>query len=651
MANPDASLPIDGRLYAFRNYQSVFPMPEWGSLAEWKRERQKIRRHLKLCAGLSDQTEAFKAKGRVVSTFEHDGITVENIRIETLPGLYVMGNLYRPSGAKGKLPLVLNPHGHGVHSRTVPLRDGLFSVPHRSMNQALLGCAAFAWSMTAHEDDAMQIEHRALLQGPEKQICNVLGLSMFGLQLNSSIKVLDYLLSRGDIDSRRVGCTGESGGATQTYYLAAVDDRVKVAAPCVMLSGHYQGGCVCENAPMLHLDYSTVHYVGLIAPRPLLLTGCTGDWTHHMKEREFASVQELYRLYGKEEALDGLYQDESHNYDKASRETVYGWMHRWLMDGDPKQKRIPESKKPVPEPEKLLVHSTPVPPVKNAITSRDALIEMWRGLQEKPDAEVSAAEGLNLTWPDRADILVRNQTPRYAYKKGTLSDNLITYGRFSEDSGLTCRFVLPGRGKPCFLILRDWDSPDAWQRFTGKPPKGVQELIDKGCGVVVPLMFGQRTTEAVQAYGDSIQDSYLFTSYNRTSHQHQAGDIVTTVRLAETEMKIPSKNLIIVADGDMGLRAFAAWSFLCSKTTMGPFVGDLGRADLADPETWVRRAYLPLALRGGGVRNLARLCKGNKAHLSGVKKTCRKLFPAAFKIREAPQGIQGLLKAAATLGR
>jgi hypothetical protein len=97
MPNPDASLPIDARLYAFRNYQSVFPMPDWGTLAEWKRQRVKIRRHLRLSAGLNDQTDAFKAKGRVIKTFEHDGITVENIRIETLPGLYVMGNLYRPS--------------------------------------------------------------------------------------------------------------------------------------------------------------------------------------------------------------------------------------------------------------------------------------------------------------------------------------------------------------------------------------------------------------------------------------------------------------------------------------------------------------------------------------------------------------------------
>ena len=490
----DASLPVDARLYAFRNYQSVFPMPEWQSLAHWKKERQRIRRHLTLCSGLNDTTTAFEARGQVIRTFEHEGIVVENIRIETLPGLYVMGNLYRPPKPRGKLPLILNPHGHGMYSRTVPL--GVASVPHRAMNQAFLGFAAFAWSMVAHDKDAMHIEHRALLQGEEKRICNVMGLSMFGLQLNNAIKVLDYLYCRNDIDARRIGCTGESGGATQTYYLSALDERVKVAAPAVMLSGHFQGGCVCENAPLLHLRYSTVHYAALIAPRPLLLTGCTGDWTHHIREGEFASLRELYRLYGKADAIDCFYQDERHNYNRPSRERVYAWMVRWLKDRSFTEKRIPESEKPVPAPEKLLVHSTPVPPLKNAITSKDALIRLWTRLHDGPDADENTADTLNLEVPARADLLIRGMTPHYACGSKALNQNRIDYGRFSEDSSLTCRFVLPERGKPCFLILRDWEGDDAWRRFTDEPPVFVRQLIDSGAGVLLPSLFGTTSKRA-----------------------------------------------------------------------------------------------------------------------------------------------------------
>ena len=642
MAEQDASLPMDARLYAFQYFYSVFPVPDWGSLAQWKTERKKIRQHIWMCSGLNDQTMAYKARGRVIRMFEHEGIAVENIRIETLPGVYVMGNLYRPAGARGKLPLILNPHGHGMHSRT---RGSAV----RAMNQALLGFTTFAWSMTSHEDDSMQIEHRAFLEGPEKAVCNVLGLSAFGLQLHNSIKVLDYLLSRGDVDGRRVGCTGASGGGTQTYYLAAVDDRVKVAAPAVMLSGHMQGGCVCENAPLLHLQYSTVHFAGLIAPRPLMLTGCTGDWTHHARERELASLRELYGLYGREEAVDAFYQDEKHNYDQASREHVNAWMVRWLKDKSFVERRIPESDRPAPEPDQLLVHKTPVPPVKHVVTSTRELIRVWTRFHQKPDAEANTASMLNLDYPDKGDILVRNQTPRYAYRKGTLGENMMVYGRFSEGSGLTCRFVPPRRGKSCLIVLRKWKDLGALQRFASKPPAAVQGLINEGHGVVLPLLFGQRPDEVVDAYRKAIEASYLFTSFNRTPHMHQAGDIVTTARLAEVEMRVPLRNLAIVADRDMALTAFVAWAFLCSQSKIGPFAGDLRGMDLTDPKNWVKHAYFPLIMRAGGVRDLVRLCERKRAFLSGVTPACRKLFPRGIRTSEEKMGLEGLLEEAAKL--
>ena len=96
MMTRDESLSDDARIFRIRGVHSVTELPHWGTLSEWKRERQKIRRHLWLCTGLNDQTSRFRARGTVVRRFEHEGIIVENIQIETLPGLYVMGNLYRP---------------------------------------------------------------------------------------------------------------------------------------------------------------------------------------------------------------------------------------------------------------------------------------------------------------------------------------------------------------------------------------------------------------------------------------------------------------------------------------------------------------------------------------------------------------------------
>lgn len=644
MSTPDLSLPIDARLYRYRNVQSVYPLPDWGTLAQWKRKRQEVRRHLWLTTGLNDRTNAFRAKGRVIRTFEHEGIVIENIRVEALPGLYVMGNLYRPKNPKGKLPLVLQPHGHGMHSRTQPLGHG--SVPHRAMNHAFNGFAAFAWSMIGLADDVMQIDHRTLLSGKDKRICNLFGLSMFGLQVNNSIKVLDYLLTRKDIDARRIGCTGESGGATQTYFLAALDDRVKVAAPAVMLSGHYQGGCVCENTPLLHLDYSTVDYAALIAPRPLFLTGCTGDWTHHMRERELESLRQLYALYGKEDLLGSFYQDESHNYDKRSREHVYAWMTRHLIDSSFSKRRILESKRPIPTPKQLLVHDTPVPPVANAVTSQKALIEMWRDHHDRPDRDHNTTATLGLTMPAKDDLLVRNQTPAYAWADGSLSGNRITYGRFSEESGLTCRFVLPKRGQKTLLVIRSWKSESAYSRFIRTPPGSLQKAIDNGCGVVLPLLFGQHSPEIVKAHRDQVEDSYIATSYNRTTHQHQAGDILTTAALIERDLGIPLRNVILVAERDIALTSLVGWSAIDGATKSGPIVGDLSGIDPLNPAHWSRHAYFPLILRGGGIPDLARLWKGRRGDLSGLSGASRRLFPATFKSRLAPRNLDQLIAAA-----
>ena len=629
MSARDQTLPADARLYARRQYQSVFPLPEWPDLTRWEKQRLELRRHLRLCAGLSAQTAAFAARGRVVSRFEHEGLVVENLSIETLPGLYLVGNLYRPARASGRLPLVLHPHGHAMHARTVPL--DMYSVPHRAMNCALQGLAAFSYSMIGYDRDTGQLEHGTLLRGPEKEICNTLGLSMFGLQLNNSIKALDYLLSRDDLDAKRVGCTGESGGGTQTYFLAALDDRVAVAAPAVMLSGHFQGGCVCENAPLLHLQYSNLHYAALIAPRPLLLLGCTGDWTHHLREREYPSLRKLYRKYGKQSAIGCFYQDEGHNYDRASREAVYAWMVRWLKDPARRSRPIAESEAPVPTTEQLLVFDKPVPPHRRAIGTQKQLIAMWRGLHTAAAPAADVVDVLQLQVPATEDVLIRSQAPRHQYRTQRDGLHRIVYGRFSEDSAIQCRFLPPQRGKRTHLILRAWRDQAAWERFCRRPPARVAQLMAEGGGVLVPLLFGQSPDAGVDEFRHLADDSYLATTYNRTEHMHRAGDILTTVRMAQAELGVQPAKLTAVADGDTGLLAMAAWAFLSSQVRCGPLVADLAGADLRQPETWSKRAYFPLLMAVGGAAGLTALWRRAQGQLSGVHAGSRSLLPRSCK--------------------
>src|SRR5262249_50237597 len=135
--------------------------------------------------------------------------------------------------------------------------------------------------------------------------------------------------------------TGASGGGTQTFLVAAVDDRIKAAAPVNMISLHMQGGCICENEPGLRLDTNNVELAATIAPRPLLMGSGTGDWTKDTLHAEYPAMRRLYALAGAAGHVHAVQFDAPHNYNRDSREAVYAWMARWLKNA-PADVRVAE---------------------------------------------------------------------------------------------------------------------------------------------------------------------------------------------------------------------------------------------------------------------------------------------------------------------
>jgi hypothetical protein len=111
---------------------------------------------------------------------------------------------------------------------------------------------------------------------------------------------LDFLLSLPEVDPERTAITGSSGGGTQTMMLAAIDDRIKLSFPVVMVSTAMQGGCSCENASLLRLNTGNVEFAALCAPRPQGMN-TANDWTKEMASKGFPELQALYGLYGKKE--------------------------------------------------------------------------------------------------------------------------------------------------------------------------------------------------------------------------------------------------------------------------------------------------------------------------------------------------------------
>lgn len=283
--------PQDSRNTDIRTTDTPTPLPLYTSLKAWEERRAVLRNQILVSAGLSPMPVKTPLNAQIFGKIEEKDYTIEKVMIETLPGFYLGGNLYRPRNGRAKHPGILNPQGHWPYGRLENQR--LYSGPSFGISLARQGYVVFAYDMVGYTD-TIQLPHHF---GSAEQ--RLWSFGPLGLQLWNSIRSLDFMESLDDVNAARIGIVGASGGGTQTFLLTAVDDRLKFASPVNMVSAIMQGGDLCENSPGLRFETSNVEIAAMFAPKPMLLVSATGDWTRNVPRQEYPAIRRIYELYGK----------------------------------------------------------------------------------------------------------------------------------------------------------------------------------------------------------------------------------------------------------------------------------------------------------------------------------------------------------------
>lgn len=348
-AGASSAAPPDPRDSENIGSKTRFTPRYYKDLKTWEARREALRRQILVSAGLWP----LQARGPVpVHRFGRTDkglYAVEKLALETLPGFLVGANLYIPAKLSRPAPAVLVAHGHWKHGRTHHAED--YSVPALCANLATQGFVVLAWDMVGYED-TRQLPHN-FGRSPEELAWQ---FSPFSLQLWNAIRALDFVESLPEVNRFLIGMTGTSGGGTQTYLLAAVDQRIRAAAPGGMVSATFQGDDVCEMAPGLRVGTNNLELTSLIAPRPLLLVAATGDWTRETLQVELPAIRSVYRLYRRQRRAGAVMIDAGHNSNRESREAVYAFFHRtlarrYLYSVTPRE----SDAVPVPSREELLI--------------------------------------------------------------------------------------------------------------------------------------------------------------------------------------------------------------------------------------------------------------------------------------------------------
>jgi len=310
---------------------------------QWRKRRRWIVETFKRCIGPFPERTPLNA--RMTGRLQRDGYVVEKVIFESRPSYYVTANLYIPTNRAFPLPGVLVPCGHSDNGKAMDT--------YQSVCQGLVkkGYVVLIYDPCGQGERKQYWDPEkgaSRIGGPTSEHamvgyqCYLAGINLANLMIWDSIRAIDYLCSRLEVDPGRIGCTGCSGGGTNTSWVTPLDERIKAASTVCFITTLEQRTLSTiiadpEQNPLpaikLGLDHHDIS--AAVAPHALQICAAVGDFFPIEGTREAAAeARRIYEMLGIGERFNLFEAPGEHGYQQPHREATYAWMNKWLDNED-----------------------------------------------------------------------------------------------------------------------------------------------------------------------------------------------------------------------------------------------------------------------------------------------------------------------------
>jgi len=606
-----AAEPNDQRLLPPKDLNGYFPFTPPKTKEEWNTRSEYVRRQMLVSLGLWPMPTKTPLSAVIHGKIDLPEYTIEKVYFESVPGFFVTGNLYRPKNVSGKVPGVMFAHGHWQDARLSTETDanlqreiatgeerfergGHSRFQSMCVQLARMGCVVWQWDMLSDSDSVQlsrEVVHAFAKQRPELNTKKDWGLyspqaesnlqSILGLQTLNAVRSLDFLLSLPEVDPNRTAITGASGGGTQSMILAAIDSRIQLSFPAVMVSTSMQGGCTCENASLLRINTGNIEFAALFAPKPQGMT-TANDWTKEMSTKGFPELKELYTMLGAPKSVM-LQRGEHfpHNYNAVSRSAFYTWLNQHFKLGQ-KEPVIERDFEPLSR-EQLTVWNAdhPAPKAKGLEFEKKLLNWLTEDAKKQMLISTQSIENLRQVAGSGIEVLIGRKSADIGDVQWELK-NKNDRGAFVEMTGLLknearheelpVTWLYPKKWNGKAVVWLDQNGKSGLFATDGSLKPAISTLVDSGATVLgIDLLFqgdflkdGKPVTQTPTVANPREFAGYTH-GYNHSLFAQRTHDVMTAVHFLRTAKIGDHPNptsIAVVGLGSVGPIAVAARAIL-----------------------------------------------------------------------------------------